>query len=89
MASRLNIRTTGEVQGVFFRQSAKSEAECLALNGFARNEPDGLVYIEAEGEETALKEFAEWCRKGPRGARVGEVNAQESAVTNYKNFEIR
>ena len=89
MASRLNIRIIGEVQGVFFRQSAKSEAECLALNGFARNEPDGLVYIEAEGEETALKEFMEWCHKGPKAAQIDEVTTKEDDAIGYKNFEIR
>jgi acylphosphatase len=37
------------------------------------NDPDGTVYIEAEGEETALKEFLAWCRKGPITAKVTKV----------------
>ena len=89
MPSRLNIRITGEVQGVFFRQSAKSEAKRLSLSGFTRNEPDGSVYIEAEGDEPALKEFLEWCHQGPRGARVNGVGMQEAGATGYKNFEIK
>jgi len=89
MPGRLNIRITGEVQSVFFRQSAKKEAERLSLSGFARNEPDGSVYIEAEGDEAALKEFAIWCRQGPRDARVDKVSVEEDAIVGHKNFEIK
>ena len=53
----LKISITGRVQGVFFRDSARMEANRLGVAGFARNEPDGSVYIEAEGEKDALDEF--------------------------------
>ena len=61
----LNIRISGKVQGVFYRASAVKEAERLNIKGFARNEPDDSVYIEAEGDEDALESFLSWCAKGP------------------------
>jgi acylphosphatase len=51
MKKHFNIRISGRVQGVFFRASTKAKAEELGISGFVQNEPDGSVYIEAEGEE--------------------------------------
>ncbi len=59
----LNIKIHGQVQGVFFRDSAKQAADKLGIKGFAKNEADGTVYIEAEGEEAGLGKFLEWCRR--------------------------
>lgn len=69
----LTIKIYGEVQGVGFRDAAYWKARKLAVAGFVMNEPDGGVYIEAEGEEPALKEFLMWCEKGPVTARVSRL----------------
>jgi len=53
----LNIRVSGKVQGVFFRASTKEQADQLGVKGFVRNEPNGDVYIEVEGDEEKLKIF--------------------------------
>jgi acylphosphatase len=60
----LNIKIFGQVQGVFFRGSAKQKAQDLGITGFVRNVL-GAVYIEAEGSEEALEQFLGWCRHGP------------------------
>jgi acylphosphatase len=74
---RLNLKIYGRVQGVGFRYSAAEEAGKLgAALLAARNEPDGSVYIEAEGEENALQKFLAWCRRGPRSAKVERVEAE-------------
>ncbi len=85
---RYNIKVTGRVQGVFYRNTARQEAVRLGLNGLARNEPDGSVYIEAEGEESSLKEFLAWCHDGPQLASVTEVEISEAAPVGHKGFEI-
>lgn len=85
----LSIRVHGKVQGIFFRDSAKIEAERLGIKGFAKNNADGTVYIEAEGEEKTLKEFLDWCSKGPQGAEVQKVEHDAIPVQNFKNFLIR
>ena len=73
MLKHLNIKILGRVQGVFFRHSAKQKAEELNIKGFARNEPDGAVYIEAEGIEENLKQFLDWCHYGPLLASVKKL----------------
>lgn len=71
---KLAIRVYGTVQGVFFRASAGEEARKLGVALLvARNEPDGSVYLEAEGEDAALKKFVGWCHKGPPLAKVERV----------------
>jgi acylphosphatase len=89
MNDHFKIRVRGKVQGVFFRSSAHNEAVALGLRGFVRNEPDGSVYIEAEGDQHALARFVEWCKKGPPRSRVEHVEVVEGQVHHYEKFEIR
>ncbi|MBI3501712.1 MAG: acylphosphatase [Bacteroidetes bacterium] len=84
-----NIIVTGKVQGVFFRQSAMEIANQSGVKGFVRNEPNGNVFIEAEGEEEQLKKLIDWCKKGPTRAIVSEVKISESELKNFSSFEIR
>lgn len=84
-----SIRITGKVQGVFFRASAKDKADELNIKGIARNEPDGSVYIDAEGDEQNLKRFVEWCKQGPRLARVDRCEIEEKATQNFDHFSIQ
>ena len=51
------IIVTGKVQGVWFRDSTLKKAHELGVKGFVKNQPDGSVYIEAEGTPSAIKEF--------------------------------
>jgi len=83
-----SIRVHGNVQGVFFRASARSHAEALSLNGFAQNESDGSVYMEVEGTEENLKLFVEWCHRGPERAVVEKVEVKEGAVKNFTDFKV-
>ncbi|HUS26275.1 MAG TPA: acylphosphatase [Nevskiaceae bacterium] len=85
----LKIRVTGKVQGVYFRDSARQHAEVLGITGFARNEPDGSVYIEAEGDDTALHEFLAWCHQGPREAVVENVEHTAHEPIGHQGFTIR
>ena len=84
-----NIRVRGHVQGVGFRYSAMRAAEIHGVYGFVRNEPDGSVYIEAEGDPVNLEMYLEWCRKGPGYGRVESVFHTASAVQGFRKFEIR
>jgi acylphosphatase len=84
----LNITVTGKVQGVFFRASTKAVAAQLGVKGFVRNEPNGSVYIEAEGDDFSLESFLEWCHEGPERAIVEKVDTAEGEVKNYRNFEV-
>jgi acylphosphatase len=83
-----NIRVSGKVQGVFYRASARAHAEALEITGFARNESDGSVYIEAEGDEENLRQFVEWCYRGPERAVVSNVEVGEGELKSFSSFDV-
>lgn len=85
----LDINITGNVQGVFFRASAKEKADEFGLAGAAWNAPDGSVMIEVEGDEASLEDFVNWCKEGPSGARVDRVIAEAEDVKGLEGFEIK
>jgi len=78
MRESITIRVTGTVQDVGFRYRAWQEARSLGLVGFVRNEPDGSVCLEAEGERAALDSLVAWCRKGPSSADVRHIEVSEN-----------
>jgi len=84
----INITVSGKVQGVFYRASTKAVADQLGIKGFVKNQEDGSVYIEAEGDDFSLESFLEWCNEGPEKAKVENVTLAESELKNYRNFEV-
>jgi len=84
------IRVHGKVQGVFFRASTQEKAEELGLTGFVQNEPDGTVYLEAEGTAESLKKLEQWVHQGPRRAHVEKVAVEEQEeLAGFSKFEQR
>ncbi len=69
---------SGRVQGGFFRESTRREAEPLGIAGYAVNLPDGRVEVVACGHADALTELERWLQEGPPAARVEGV--QSAAV---------
>jgi len=85
----VHIHIIGKVQGVFFRASAKEKADAFRLKGWIKNIPDGSVQIVVTGEESSVKEFIAWCKKGPKGARVSEVLVtEEPEEIKFERFVI-
>ena len=84
----LNITVKGKVQGVYFRASTKAVADQLGIRGSVKNQPDGDVYIEAEGEPALLDMFLDFCKEGPEDADVSSVETNEGELKNYRNFEV-
>jgi len=83
-----NISITGRVQKIGFRFSAMQAAYRFGIHGFVRNMQDETVYIEAEGEEEQTDQFIKWCRRGPMGAKVENVEVTEGEIKHFKSFEI-
>jgi acylphosphatase len=83
------LRVRGHVQGVFYRASTAEKARELHLSGFVRNEKDGSVYIEAEGQEHNLLTFIEWARRGPARASVTSCDVSEGELKHFLQFEIQ
>ncbi|OGD88183.1 hypothetical protein A2870_02530 [Candidatus Curtissbacteria bacterium RIFCSPHIGHO2_01_FULL_41_11] len=85
----VSIRVFGSVQGVFFRRSAKEEADKLGVTGWVRNKADGSVEVLAVGEGDKLEDFLKWCKKGPPLAKVENVEVDWSHTdADFAKFDI-
>ena len=83
---RLSIR--GRVQGVWFRESMRLEAERLAVTGWVRNRMDGSVEAVVQGDAAAVEAMVRWARRGPQAAEVSAVDVSE-AEGDFRSFEKR
>jgi acylphosphatase len=88
MRSRARVVVHGRVQGVFFRAEARSRAGSLGIDGWARNEPDGSVQAVFEGPRELVESMVEWCRRGPRGARVEAVETVWEDPEGLVGFQV-
>ncbi len=85
-AVRLYIK--GTVQGVFFRQFIKDNAERQNLRGFARNLEDGRVEVFIEGDNDNVDRMIELCKQGPRHSQIGNVEVKEEKFQGFKEFKV-
>jgi len=76
MKKQIILKIYGKVQGVFFRDSSRIQAQEFGLSGWVRNEPDETVRMMAEGEDKNLKKFIAWCKYGPDHAEVERVDVK-------------
>jgi acylphosphatase len=86
---RARVRVWGRVQGVFFRAEARQRAESLGVAGWIRNAGDGSVEAVFEGADQQVESLVEWCRRGPEGARVDEVEAVREEPAGEVGFQVR
>jgi acylphosphatase len=87
---RVHVYVTGTVQGVSFRYYTLQEATRAGATGWVRNLPDGRVEAVFEGSEAAVERVVAWCRQGPRGARVEQVEIlPETPTGEFQGFRIR
>jgi len=78
----------GRVQGVFFRESTRRQAEPLGITGFAKNMADGSVQVLACGGPEALKRLTEWLKTGPPMAEVERMEWIKSSSRSPDSFVI-
>ena len=86
---RRRVVMHGLVQGVFFRDAVRRRALTAGVSGWVRNNWDGTVEVALEGEPEAVEKLIAFCREGPSGARVDQVEVVEAEVKSSKGFEIR
>lgn len=90
MKARAHIFVSGRVQGVFFRTETVEFAERLDLTGWVRNLSDGRVEAIFEGDEENVEKAVDFCRKGPPGAHVLNLNVEwEQWKGEFQDFRIK
>src|SRR2546430_14295945 len=78
----------GRVQGVWFRESCRDQAQAAGVAGWVRNLADGRVEVVLEGPPAAVDEVLAWCRRGPRRARVDGVEGVGEAPAGGQGFRV-
>ena len=78
----------GHVQGVFYRATARHEAERLGISGYARNLRNGSVEVLACGEKEAVDDFCAWLAKGPSQAQVMNVSCESVNIEIPVGFDV-
>jgi acylphosphatase len=78
----------GLVQGVFFRDSCRREAQRAGVSGWVRNQSDGTVEALFEGPKDGVERMLEWVRRGPPYAQVERVDVIDEEPTGRTGFAI-
>ena len=85
---RARVVVSGVVQGVFFRTETRDRARSLGVAGWIRNVPDGTVEAAFEGDDERVDSMVEWCRRGPSGASVEQVEVEWVEPEGEAGFSI-
>jgi acylphosphatase len=85
---RRRVIASGRVQGVFFRDSTRREAERQRVAGWARNRPDGTVEAVFEGDEDAVDRLVAFVQSGPGHAEVDRAEVIAEEPEGLRGFRV-
>jgi acylphosphatase len=85
---RCRVVVRGRVQGVWFRESTRRQAESVGVAGWVRNREDGTVEAVFEGEPHAVAQCVSWCRMGPPQADVTGIDVSEEVPLGERGFVV-
>jgi acylphosphatase len=83
------VRVSGQVQGVFFRDSCQRAASSRGVAGWVRNCSDGTVEAWFEGAADDVSSMVDWARRGPSRAEVSGVDVSEESPAGLSGFDVR
>jgi acylphosphatase len=86
---RKRVVAHGRVQGVWFRDSTRQQAEAAGVAGWVTNRPDGAVEAVLEGDADAVDAVVAWMQDGPRRAEVDRIEVNEEEPEGLRGFDIR
>jgi acylphosphatase len=87
--TRRNVVARGRVQGVFFRDATRREAQRRGVAGWAANRSDGAVEAVFEGSDDAVDAMVEFVRRGPGHAEVADVEVRAEDPEGLQGFSVR
>jgi acylphosphatase len=80
---------SGHVQGVWFRESCRREAQARGVAGWVANRFDHTVEAVFEGREPDVAEVVAWCRIGPPRADVTGIDVTQEQPEGLVDFRVR
>ncbi len=86
---RAHVVVHGRVQGVWFRDSCRHEAETRGVTGWARNNPDGTLEAVFEGAPDAVDAVVDFCREGPPRASVSQIEVEHEEARGEPRFRVQ
>ena len=86
---RRQITFRGHVQGVGFRATARAVASGFTVTGWVRNEPDGTVLVEVQGQADEIDDYLEALRARMERLIRGEDSRSATVVPDERGFEVR
>lgn len=87
--ARARVFVSGKVQGVFYRDTTKKEADKRGVRGWVRNLRDGRVEAVFEGDAKTVEDIVAWCSVGSPLSRPTFVDRRDEPEENLAGFEIR
>jgi acylphosphatase len=85
---RVRVVVHGYVQGVYFRDATRRQAQSKGVAGWVRNNWDGTVEAVFEGEPEAVERLVDLCRLGPRGAVVERLEVFDEDPEGIAGFSV-
>jgi acylphosphatase len=76
------------VQGVFFRDSTREEAERREVTGWVKNRDDGSVEAVFEGEPDMVEHMVWFVRNGPGSSDVSRVDVDDEEPEDLRGFKV-
>jgi acylphosphatase len=86
---RKRVVVRGRVQGVFFRDSTRDQAQSEGVGGWVSNRGDGGVEAVFEGSAEDVERMVEFCRSGPSSADVDDVEVSDEEPEGLEGFQVR
>ncbi len=83
-----HVWISGRVQGVWYRESMRLQAERLGVTGWVKNDFDGRVEAMISGDADKVDAMIDWAWKGPPMAKVSNIDV-EPAEGSFSTFEKR
>jgi acylphosphatase len=88
MKKSVRLYINGSVQGIFFRNFVKENAEKYNVKGFVRNLEDGRIEVFLEGDIDDVTKMIEICKTGPKHSQIKSVEEKDEKFQDFKVFKV-
>jgi len=88
MKKSIRLFITGSMQGIFFKQFIKENADKNKAFGFLRKLEDGRIEIFLEGDSENVDAMIQICKRGPQHSNIRKVEEKKETFQDFREFKI-